>query len=69
MGSIIGLVDGNGNEIADFRYDSFGNLQTPEALPSELGEDFRPILIQIFYLKKEPQTQQMANPKPGWLEI
>jgi RHS repeat-associated protein len=41
MGSVIGLVDGNGQEVAEFRYDSFGNLQTPEALPSELGGDFR----------------------------
>jgi RHS repeat-associated protein len=41
MGSIIGLVDGNGQEVAEFRYDSFGNLQTPEALPLELGGDFR----------------------------
>jgi RHS repeat-associated protein len=41
MGSVIGLVDGNGQEVAEFRYDSFGNLQTPEALPLELGGDFR----------------------------
>jgi len=41
MGSVIGLVDGNGQEVAEFRYDSFGNLQTPEALPSGLGGDFR----------------------------
>ncbi|NEP41326.1 MAG: hypothetical protein F6K35_19675 [Okeania sp. SIO2H7] len=41
MGSIIGLVDGDGKEVADLRYDSFGNLQTPEAMPAELGGDFR----------------------------
>jgi RHS repeat-associated protein len=41
MGSVIGLVDGNGNEIADFRYDGFGNLQTSEALSEGLGGDFR----------------------------
>jgi RHS repeat-associated protein len=41
MGSVIGLVDGNGQEVAEFRYDSFGNLQTPENLPQGLGGDFR----------------------------
>ncbi|WP_245555383.1 RHS repeat-associated core domain-containing protein [Baaleninema simplex] len=41
MGSVIGLVDGNGQEVAEFRYDSFGNLQTPEALSEGLGGDFR----------------------------
>jgi hypothetical protein len=28
MGSAIGLADGTGAEVGDFRYDSFGNLRS-----------------------------------------
>jgi hypothetical protein len=28
MGSVIGLADSTGAEVADFRYDSFGNLRS-----------------------------------------
>ncbi|NET91472.1 MAG: RHS repeat-associated core domain-containing protein [Kamptonema sp. SIO1D9] len=41
IGSVIALVDGNGEKIADFSYDSFGNLQTSGELPLHLGGDFR----------------------------
>jgi YD repeat-containing protein len=42
IGSTIGLVDGNGQEVAEFRYDSFGNLRAGSgALPGNLGGDFR----------------------------
>jgi RHS repeat-associated protein len=40
--STIGLVDGSGQEVAEFRYDSFGNLRSgSSALPGNLGGDFR----------------------------
>ncbi|NET91583.1 MAG: RHS repeat-associated core domain-containing protein, partial [Kamptonema sp. SIO1D9] len=41
IGSVIALVDGNGEKIADFSYDSFGNLQRSGELPLHLGGDFR----------------------------
>jgi RHS repeat-associated protein len=42
IGSTIGLVDGNGQEVAEFQYDSFGNLRSGSgALPGNLGGDFR----------------------------
>ena len=45
MGSVIGLADGAGTEVADFRYDAFGVERgatgSAAALPSDLGGDFR----------------------------
>ena len=45
MGSVIGLADGSGAEIADFRYDSFGNLRSSTGIEGdrelEAGGDFR----------------------------
>lgn len=45
MGSAIGLVDGSGQEVASFEYDSFGNLRglsgTEAEVSGEMGGDFR----------------------------
>ena len=42
MGSIVSLADGSGTEIAEFEYDSFGNLRNETAgVPEALGGDFR----------------------------
>ncbi|MEL7409690.1 MAG: RHS repeat-associated core domain-containing protein [Cyanobacteria bacterium J06558_2] len=45
MGSVIGLADGSGVEVADFRYDSFGNLRSSTGVEGdrelEAGGDFR----------------------------
>ncbi|MEL4897195.1 RHS repeat domain-containing protein [Crocosphaera sp. Alani8] len=42
MGSVIGLADGNGAEIAEFEYDSFGNLRNSQGNDLGLtGGDFR----------------------------
>jgi RHS repeat-associated protein len=42
MGSVIGLADGNGAEIAEFEYDSFGNLRRSQGNDLGLtGGDFR----------------------------
>ena len=45
MGSVIGLADGSGIEVADFRYDSFGNLRSSTGIEGDreelAGGDFR----------------------------
>lgn len=45
MGSVIGLADGSGVEVADFRYDSFGNLRSSTGIEgdreADAGGDFR----------------------------
>ena len=45
MGSVIGLADGSGAEVADFRYDSFGNLRSSTGVEGDreelAGGDFR----------------------------
>jgi RHS repeat-associated protein len=43
LGSVIGLANGSGDEIADFRYDGFGNLRSSvgNAGDATLGGDFR----------------------------
>ncbi|WP_204102206.1 MULTISPECIES: RHS repeat-associated core domain-containing protein, partial [Spirulina sp. CCY15215] len=42
MGSIVGLANNSGVEVAEFEYDSFGNLRNnPTGMPNELGGDFR----------------------------
>jgi len=43
MGSVIGLADGTGQEVGDFRYDSFGNLRSASgaANAGAMGGDFR----------------------------
>ena len=45
MGSVIGLADGSGAEVADFRYDSFGNLRSSTGIEGDrealAGGDFR----------------------------
>ncbi|WP_204102234.1 MULTISPECIES: RHS repeat-associated core domain-containing protein, partial [Spirulina sp. CCY15215] len=42
MGSIVGLANNSGVEVAEFEYDSFGNLRNnPVGMPNELGGDFR----------------------------
>ena len=45
MGSVIGLADGSGAEVADFHYDSFGNLRSSTGVEGDreelAGGDFR----------------------------
>lgn len=44
MGTVIGLADGTGQEVGDFRYDSFGNLRNASGAAANvgaLGGDFR----------------------------
>ncbi|NJK65053.1 MAG: RHS repeat-associated core domain-containing protein [Synechococcaceae cyanobacterium SM2_3_1] len=43
MGSVIGLVDENGQKVADFSYDGFGNFRSGAGLgiPAEVVGDFR----------------------------
>ena len=45
MGSVIGLADGSGIEVADFHYDSFGNLRSAIGVEADrevaAGGDFR----------------------------
>ncbi|MEC5032982.1 MAG: RHS repeat-associated core domain-containing protein [Oscillatoria sp. PMC 1051.18] len=41
MGTVIGLADGEGQEVADFDYDSFGNLRSGDGVDDAMGGDFR----------------------------
>ena len=42
MGTVIGLADGEGQEVADLRYDSFGNLRSGDGrMEAAMGGDFR----------------------------
>ncbi|WP_204102649.1 MULTISPECIES: RHS repeat-associated core domain-containing protein, partial [Spirulina sp. CCY15215] len=41
MGSIVSLANNSGVEVAEFEYDSFGNLRGDSFIANELGGDFR----------------------------
>ncbi|MEM0978786.1 MAG: RHS repeat-associated core domain-containing protein, partial [Cyanobacteria bacterium P01_H01_bin.58] len=53
MGSVIGLVDGNGQSVASFDYDGFGNIRGSEgrdAVGEAIGGDYR---FQSHWLESE----------------
>ncbi|MEG5045908.1 putative Ig domain-containing protein [Microcoleus sp. B4-C1] len=69
MGTVIGLADGNGQEVGDFRYDSFGNLRNASGVAANAGVTSGDFRFQGQWLESESGLYYMRardyDPKTG----